>query len=79
MKSFVFLSALVSLALATSLGYNSAYKGQVLMTEQSTFPGFNLDLSARRLVEFEGQEPIWMTELQKVAQIISFPINCLSC
>jgi leucyl aminopeptidase len=32
-----------------------------------TYPGFNLDLSAQRLVQMEGQEPVWMTELEKVS------------
>jgi hypothetical protein len=35
----------------------------------TTFPGFDLDLSARRLVQFEGQEPVWMTELEKVLYV----------
>ncbi|KIL68126.1 hypothetical protein M378DRAFT_185173 [Amanita muscaria Koide BX008] len=29
-------------------------------------PGFNLDLSVPRLVQFEGQEPVWITELDKI-------------
>ena len=33
----------------------------------STWPGFDLDLNARRLVQMEGAEsPVWMTELEKV-------------
>lgn len=37
--------------------------------EQETFnaePGFSLDLNAQRLVQLEGQPPVWMTELEKV-------------
>lgn len=29
-------------------------------------PGFNLDLNVPRLVQFEGQEPVWITELDKI-------------
>lgn len=78
MKSFIFLSALAPLALATPFAYNSADKGQTLMHEDSSFPGFSLDLNARRLVEFEGAEPKWITEWQKVVQIVpSFSISKL--
>ncbi|KIY72914.1 peptidase [Cylindrobasidium torrendii FP15055 ss-10] len=46
--------------------------------EQETFnsePGFSLDLNAQRLVQLEGQPPVWMTELDKIkakAQNIKF-------
>lgn len=40
------------------------------------YPGYDLDLSAQRLVEMEGQEPIWMTELEKVSNF--FMHLCLS-
>jgi leucyl aminopeptidase len=36
---------------------------------QSSFevhPGFNLDLNALRLVELDGHQRVWMTELEKV-------------
>lgn len=29
-------------------------------------PGFDLDLNALRLVQLEGRDPVWMTELEKV-------------
>ncbi|KAJ7904363.1 peptidase [Mycena olivaceomarginata] len=29
-------------------------------------PGFDWDLSAQRLVQIEGQAPVWMTELEKI-------------
>jgi hypothetical protein len=35
---------------------------------QNVHPGFYLDLGARRLVQMEGKEPVWMTELEKVDQ-----------
>jgi bacterial leucyl aminopeptidase len=36
----------------------------------TSYDGFHLDLSAQRLVEMEGQEPVWMTELEKVLLFI---------
>jgi bacterial leucyl aminopeptidase len=33
----------------------------------TTYEGYNLDLSAQRLVQMEGREPVWMTELEKVS------------
>jgi leucyl aminopeptidase len=35
-------------------------------TRITSCDGFNLDLNAQRLVEMEGQAPVWMTELEKV-------------
>lgn len=32
----------------------------------STWPGIDLDLSERRLVQMEGESPVWMTELEKI-------------
>jgi len=34
------------------------------------YDGFSLDLAARRLVQMEGQAPVWMTELQKVFALL---------
>ncbi|PPQ77340.1 hypothetical protein CVT25_010922 [Psilocybe cyanescens] len=64
MKSFAILLSLVSLINATPL----AYGGQIPFDAQTptSYPGFDLDLNARRLVQWEGHEPIWMTELQKI-------------
>jgi len=64
MKSFAFLFALVSCALATPLTYE-----QIPIGVETAQPGFSLDLNARRLVQFEGQEPLWMTELEKVTAV----------
>ena len=63
MKSFAALLALVSIVAAVPAAYNE----QIPLGEQATYPGFSLDLNARRLVQMDGQEPIWMTELEKVA------------
>ncbi|KAF9535087.1 peptidase [Crepidotus variabilis] len=62
MKSFALLLSLVALAAATPVIYNE----QIPISEQSTYPGFSLDLNAKRLVQFDGREPIWMTELEKI-------------
>lgn len=63
MKSFAALLALVSIVAAVPAAYNE----QIPLGKQATYPGFSLDLNARRLVQMDGQEPIWMTELEKVA------------
>ena len=62
MKSFAVLFALVSCALATPLTQNP-------IGVETAQHGFSLDLNARRLVQFEGQEPLWMTELEKVTNV----------
>lgn len=42
-------------------------QGQVFDVPSDTHPGFSLDLEELRLVQLsEGQEPVWMTELEKV-------------
>ena len=67
---FLALLALVSAAVATPA--HSIYDGnaQELMMGDAlptSYPGFDLDLNAPRLVQLEGQEePITMTELEKV-------------
>ncbi|KAF8974389.1 peptidase [Flammula alnicola] len=63
MKSFAILIALVSVISATPLIYN----GQIpLNAEGATYPGFDLDLNALRLVQMEGKVPVWMSELEKI-------------
>lgn len=44
-----------------------------------SWPGIDLDLSERRLVQFEGSNaPVWMTELDKVSALArSGPIRAL--
>ena len=65
MKAFTFLLCLVHFVVAGPLGYE-----QVPINGQTTRSGFSIDLNDRRLVEFEGQEPKWLTELEKVRIII---------
>jgi hypothetical protein len=63
MKSFLILISLVSLVSTTPLVYNEQFS---LGTQQGSYPGFDLDLNAVRLVQMEGESPVWMTELDKV-------------
>ncbi|KAH9853778.1 peptidase [Lenzites betulinus] len=69
MKASALLLALVSAAVATPLSlYDNAQSplGDVNLLPTS-YPGFDLDLSAPRLVQLDGQdEPVMMTELEKI-------------
>ncbi|KDR83532.1 hypothetical protein GALMADRAFT_235734 [Galerina marginata CBS 339.88] len=62
MKSFAILISLVSLIAATPLAYDE----QTPLTAQKQYPGFDLDLNALRLVQMEGKDPVWMSELEKI-------------
>ena len=74
MKSVSPLLALACLASASPI--STSYGGQVtlggLEEYHTNYPGFNVDLSAQRLVQLEGKDPIWMSELEKVV----CTINC---
>lgn len=69
MKSFSALASLACLAVAHPLS-SSQDSGQVVLggleDHDVNYPGFDLDLTSRRLVQMDGQAPIWMTELEKV-------------
>lgn len=43
-----------------------------LQNSLQTYPGFDLDLDALRLVQLEGQDPVLMTELEKVSSLSPF-------
>jgi hypothetical protein len=62
MKYLSTVLSLASLAAASPL-FGGSDGGQVPL---ATYPGFSLDLGAMRLVELEGQPPVWMSELEKV-------------
>lgn len=66
MKSFASLLCFVTLVLATPVTQNE--KQVTFNAQTATYPGFDLDLNALRLVEMEGQAPVWMTELDKVCE-----------
>ncbi|EGO22330.1 hypothetical protein SERLADRAFT_440355 [Serpula lacrymans var. lacrymans S7.9] len=68
MKSAVLLLSLGCVIAANPLlAHNSnqqvVLNGQAYKVEHD---GFSLDLSEKRLVQMEGQEPVWMTELEKI-------------
>lgn len=74
MKSFAILFSLVLLTVATPLSYDNA---QVhLSADEPTYPGYSLDLTAKRLVQFDGEEPVWMTEYDKVGGNLDILSNC---
>jgi len=60
MKAFAQLLALASLAVSASLAYEQ------VPFAATQYPGFSLDLAERRLVQVEGQSPMWVTELEKI-------------
>lgn len=67
----------ISLLLFTLLasGTPSLPKDQVSFNVGSeNYPGFSLDLNAQRLVQMEGQAPVWITELEKVILFPNFDI-----
>lgn len=47
----------------------AAYRDDQYILQESlqTYPGFDLDMDALRWVQLEGQEPVLMTELEKVS------------
>lgn len=61
MKAILSLLSLASFAIATPV-----FEQVPLNAKLATYPGFDLDLNAQRLVQMEGQDPVWMTELEKV-------------
>ena len=48
-----------------------------LQNSLQTHPGFDLDLGALRWVQLEGQDPVLMTELEKVSSLIPFRLFLL--
>jgi leucyl aminopeptidase len=64
MKSFGALLALLTLAIAGPVAQYS--REQFPMELPTSHPGYSLDLAEMRLVELEGQAPMWMSELDKV-------------
>ena len=80
MKSFALIAALASLAVATPLSFVA--EGQQLPltpdVQGQDYPGFDLDLSEQRLVQLEeGQDPVWISELDKVVILTSHSIPTL--
>lgn len=66
MKSICALLSLVSLAISSPVLQFSGDSEQQVLGYPTEYPGFDLDLNELRLVELEGQAPVWMSELEKV-------------
>jgi hypothetical protein len=68
MKSFALVLLAVSAAVASPLVTVGGQ--QFVLSENQQYPGFNVDLSERRLVEWQrdgNTETRWMTELEKAS------------
>lgn len=81
MKSVFAGLSFVAVALAIPF-FSAGHNGQLPLAVEdfADYPGFDLDLNALRLVQLEGQDPVWMTELEKVGthfERSSFELNCL--
>lgn len=74
MKSFASLLCFVTLIVANPVIQNE--KQVTFDAQTATYPGFDLDLNALRLVEMEGQAPVWMTELDKVCKLATVTVVC---
>lgn len=62
---FAALLAFVGCVVATRYATpQEVQKPMDVQTQQ--YPGFDLDLSELRLVQLEGQDPVWLSELDKV-------------
>ena len=80
MKSLSLVLIAACLAAATPL--NTFENVQQPLAEYQNYPGFNYDLTERRLVQLDNtDEPVWMTELEKIkvkAQGRKFMDMCVS-
>ncbi|KAF5388210.1 hypothetical protein D9615_000223 [Tricholomella constricta] len=63
MKSFSILLSLACIAIASPFFDAQAPFGDGLM---NSYPGFTLDLNAQRLIQTEGEIPVWVSELEKI-------------
>ncbi|KAH7907012.1 hypothetical protein BJ138DRAFT_1093281 [Hygrophoropsis aurantiaca] len=68
------LATLVAVTATPLFSQNQRNGQQVVLLDGQEFAidtgagesGFSLDLNAHRLVQLEGEEPVWMTELEKI-------------
>lgn len=67
MKSLTILTAFIAIAVASPVVLNDGVSQLPFTLEDTSYPGFDLDLTAQRLVQVESQPPIWMSELEKVS------------
>ena len=86
MKPFIFIFPLTGAALAASLKAHYepengqrvlssslnevVLNGQTFDASPAAKAGFSLDLTEKRLVQMEGKDPVWMTELEKVCHAL---------
>ena len=66
MKSFSVLLALASLVIASPAILNNAQIPLGSVQDATQYPGYDLDLAELRLVQVEDQDPVWVSELEKV-------------
>lgn len=66
MKTSLVLLSLAYSALSTPLFVVEGEQAPFNARLTTSYPGFSLDLNAQRLIQTEGREPIWMTEMDKV-------------
>jgi hypothetical protein len=78
MKSLLALISFICAAVATPLATDNA--GQILLDAglMASYPGFNLDLNAQRLIQVDGEAPVWTTELGKVVISVLADISTVS-
>ena len=66
-SSFLALASLLTLAIASPVTQLSDAQVPLGGDLPTSYPGYSLDLAEQRLVELEGQAPVWMSELEKVS------------
>jgi hypothetical protein len=68
MKSSLISLSLACAVLSTPLSFPEGEQAPFDAGLMTSYPGFTLDLDAQRLVQTEGKDPVWMTEMDKVLQ-----------
>jgi len=69
MKSVPSLLSLLSFIV---LGTAASHELQLSL---EVHPGFDIDLSAQRLIEFDDHQRVWMTELEKVSNFQGYNMH----
>jgi len=65
------IPSLLSLLFFVALGTAAPHELQLSLEVR---PGFDIDLSAQRLIEFNDHQRVWMTELEKVSNFQGYTI-----
>lgn len=74
MRVFAIILALAAASAANPLLFKESEQ-RPLGFQQQTHPGFDLDLNERRLIQLEGQEPVWITELEKARSYRTYVVS----